>query len=127
MSEDDVLTRSLDAVQQRIHSCLTEESARWRAVDPRCGAFVDTVTAITTAKGKLLRPRFCLLGHLAGGGDPADPLAVDAAAALELLHSFALLRDDVLDDSPLRRGAVTAHERHADDHRARNLRGEPRR
>ena len=37
------------------------------------------------------------------------------------------MRDDVLDDSPLRRGAVTAHERHADDHRARNLRGEPRR
>ncbi|MET9130936.1 polyprenyl synthetase family protein [Streptomyces antibioticus] len=127
MSDDDVLTRSLDAVQRRIHSVLTEENTRWSAVDPRCAAFVDTVTAITTAKGKLLRPRFCLLGHLAAGGDPDDPRAVDAAAALELLHSFALLRDDVLDDSPLRRGAVTAHERHAKDHRARLLRGEPRR
>ncbi|MFH8497253.1 polyprenyl synthetase family protein [Streptomyces coeruleorubidus] len=127
MSDDDVLTRSLDAVQRRIHSVLTEESVRWAAIDPRCAAFVDAVTAITTAKGKLLRPRFCLLGHLAAGGDPADPRAVDAAAALELLHSFALLRDDVLDDSPLRRGAVTAHERHAKDHRARRLRGEPRR
>jgi len=127
VSEEDVLTRSLEAVRQRIHTVLAEESARWSAVDPRCAAFVDTVTAITTAKGKLLRPRFCLLGHLSAGGDPADPRAVDAAAALELLHSFALLRDDVLDDSPLRRGAVTAHERHAEDHRARLLRGEPRR
>ncbi|MFE4670238.1 polyprenyl synthetase family protein [Streptomyces sp. NPDC056716] len=106
---------------------LAGESARWTAVDPRCAAFVDAVTAITVAKGKLLRPRFCLLGHLAAGGDPGSADAVDAAAALELLHSFALLRDDVLDDSPLRRGAVTAHERHADDHRARRLRGEPRR
>ncbi|MER6379283.1 polyprenyl synthetase family protein [Streptomyces sp. NPDC001250] len=124
---DDVLGRSLEAVQRRIDAVLVEESARWTAVDPRCAAFVDAVTAITTAKGKLLRPRFCLLGHLAAGGDPGHDQALDAAAALELLHSFALLRDDVLDDSPLRRGAVTAHERHAEDHRARGLRGEPRR
>ncbi|MEV0254065.1 polyprenyl synthetase family protein [Streptomyces sp. NPDC050732] len=127
MNDDGVLTRSLEAVQERIDTVLTQESARWTAVDQRCAAFVDSVTAITTAKGKLLRPRFCLLGHLAAGGAPGHDKAVDAAAALELLHTFALLRDDVLDDSPLRRGAVTAHERHAKEHRARLLRGEPRR
>jgi geranylgeranyl diphosphate synthase type I len=52
---------------------------------------------------------------------------VDAAAALELLHAFALLHDDVLDDSPLRRGEPTAHERHASVHRAADWAGEPRR
>ncbi|MBC7269626.1 MAG: polyprenyl synthetase family protein [Streptomyces sp.] len=123
----DLLSRSLDAVQRRIDAVLSAENARWTAVDPRCTPFVDTVTAITTAKGKLLRPRFCLLGHLAAGGDAEDPRVLDAAAALELLHSFALLRDDVLDDSPLRRGALTAHQRHARDHRTRGMRGEARR
>jgi geranylgeranyl diphosphate synthase type I len=38
---------------------------------------------------------------LAAGRDPArEPAVVDAAAALEVLHAYALLHDDVADDSP---------------------------
>ncbi|MEV6670579.1 polyprenyl synthetase family protein [Streptomyces sp. NPDC051162] len=123
----DSLAPALAAVERRIASVLAAERERWADVDPRCVPFLDAVGALSTAKGKLLRPRFCLLGHLAAGGDPGDPRAVDAAAAVELLHTFALLRDDVLDDSPLRRGVTTAHERHIEDHRKRGLRGEARR
>src|SRR5262249_56567554 len=67
-------------------------------------------------------------GSVAAAGEPArEPVAVDAAAALEVLHAFALLHDDVLDDSPLRRGEPTTHERHASVHRAAGWAGEPRR
>ncbi|MGP4111164.1 polyprenyl synthetase family protein [Streptomyces sp. 4N509B] len=128
-SDRDVTLAGLLAdVERRIADTLAAERDRWSSVDPRCGPFVDVVAALSTAKGKLLRPRFCLLGYLAVGGEAARlGSAVDAAAAVELLHSFALLRDDVLDDSPLRRGMTTAHEWHAADHRDRALRGEPRR
>ncbi|MCT2589575.1 polyprenyl synthetase family protein [Streptomyces sp. N2-109] len=124
---DDALSTALAEVERRIAAVLTAERDRWAAVDPRCAALVEAVTTLSLAGGKLLRPRFCLLGYLAAGGDPECPKAVDAAVALELLHSFALLRDDVLDDAPTRRGTVTAHERHIGDHTERGLRGEARR
>lgn len=57
--------------------------------------------------GKCLRSTFMYLGWLCGA-DPDDS-ALRAASGLELLHAFALLQDDVMDDSPLRRGRPAAH------------------
>jgi geranylgeranyl diphosphate synthase type I len=51
--------------------------------------------------GKRLRPLLCLLACEVCGGDPRQ--AVPAAAALELLHNFSLLHDDIEDNSPVRR------------------------
>jgi geranylgeranyl diphosphate synthase type I len=51
--------------------------------------------------GKRLRPLFCVLACQAAGGDPAH--AMPAAAAIEILHNFSLLHDDIEDNSPLRR------------------------
>jgi len=56
----------------------------------------------TGGTGKRLRPLLCLLACEAAGGDPCQ--AVPAASAVELIHSFSLIHDDVEDSSPLRRG-----------------------
>jgi geranylgeranyl diphosphate synthase type I len=118
----------LSRVEDRLRELLATETSRWSAVDSRAAAPVEAVAGLVGAGGKRLRPAFCLNGFLAVGGDPArEPVAVDAAAGLEVLHAFALLHDDVLDDSPLRRGEPTAHERHAAAHRAAGWAGEPRR
>ena len=118
----------LARVEERLRDALATETARWSAVDPRAGVPVEAIANLVGAGGKRLRPAFCLNGFLAAGGDPAlESVAVDAAAALEVLHAFALLHDDVLDDSPLRRGEPTAHERHANEHRAAGWAGEARR
>lgn len=55
--------------------------------------------------GKMLRPLLCLLGCEAVGGD--WPKALPAAAAVELLHNFTLIHDDIEDHSDLRRGRPT--------------------
>lgn len=57
------------------------------------------------ASGKRFRPLLCLLTCQAVGGDVEQ--AVPAAAALELIHNFSLIHDDIEDASPLRRHRET--------------------
>jgi geranylgeranyl diphosphate synthase type I len=58
-----------------------------------------------TAQGKLLRPIFTLLCCQAAGGNPDQ--AMSAAAAVELIHNFSLIHDDIEDNSATRRGRAT--------------------
>ncbi|MDR2453388.1 MAG: polyprenyl synthetase family protein [Bifidobacteriaceae bacterium] len=60
------------------------------------------------AGGKRLRPLLTLLASHLGGG--VNPAVVDAAAVVELTHLASLYHDDVMDNSPLRRGSPAAHE-----------------
>ena len=60
--------------------------------------------AITPA-GKMVRPRLCLLACQAVGGDP--DAAVPAAAAIEFIHNFSLIHDDIEDRDEIRRGRPT--------------------
>ncbi len=55
--------------------------------------------------GKRIRPLLLLLCNEAAGGDWRQ--ALPAAVAVELLHNFSLVHDDIQDDSPLRRGRPT--------------------
>ena len=74
-----------------------------------------TVREFVLAGGKRLRPLFCFWGWRGAGGADS-PEIVRAAAALELFHAFALIHDDIMDRSELRRGAPTMHRRFADEH-----------
>jgi len=75
--------------------------------------------------GKCLRSTFMYLGWLCGA--PTSSAALSAAASLELLQAFALLQDDVMDDSESRRGRPAAHLQFANWHRERGLSGSSRR
>ncbi|MCB9443539.1 MAG: polyprenyl synthetase family protein [Ardenticatenaceae bacterium] len=55
--------------------------------------------------GKRIRPIMCLLTCQAAGGNWRQ--ALPAAAAIEILHNFSLIHDDVEDNSPTRRGRET--------------------
>lgn len=57
------------------------------------------------ARGKRIRPLLVLLSAAAAGGE--WPEALPAAAAVELIHNFSLVHDDIQDQSPLRRGRPT--------------------
>ena len=59
----------------------------------------------SAASGKRIRPLLVLLSNHAAGGDWQK--ALPAAAAVELLHNFSLIHDDLQDDSELRRGRPT--------------------
>jgi geranylgeranyl diphosphate synthase type I len=87
---------------------LSERRPAAVAIDPRLGRLVDELDSAVCAGGKRLRPELLAWGYRAGGRD-VDDTVVRAAAALELLHTFALIQDDVMDDSPTRRGRPASH------------------
>ncbi|HEX7290792.1 MAG TPA: farnesyl diphosphate synthase [Conexibacter sp.] len=62
------------------------------------------------AGGKRIRPVLALATAGAAGADPADVLPL--AAALELIHTYSLIHDDLpaMDDDDLRRGRPTCHK-----------------
>ncbi|WP_197523149.1 polyprenyl synthetase family protein [Actinokineospora pegani] len=72
-------------------------------------------------RGKYLRSTFVLAGWLCGAAE--TEAAVRAAASAELLHCFALIQDDVMDQSATRRGEPAAHVLFADWHRRAGLTG----
>ena len=78
-----------------------------RGID-RSAALLGEIRALLAAGGKRFRPAFCYWGFRAAGGDHGRPI-VRVAASLELLHTFALVHDDIMDESEERRGLKTVH------------------
>ncbi|HEX2063567.1 MAG TPA: polyprenyl synthetase family protein, partial [Acidimicrobiales bacterium] len=105
-------------VEARIEELLESEVERWAALDVDLLEPLRALQRLIRAGGKRLRPAFCHWAFVAAGGDPEAQLVVDAGAALELLHTFALIHDDVMDGSVRRRGKDTVHltfeSRHAE-------------
>ncbi len=61
------------------------------------------------AGGKRLRPSALLLAAEAVGGKPEN--VIPAAVAIELVHNFTLIHDDIMDEADLRRGLTTVHKK----------------
>lgn len=79
------------------------------ALHPMATILVDEIARLVAAGGKRIRPALCYWGYRAGGGDDGRPIVL-VCAALELLHTFALVHDDVMDGSARRRGIPSVHE-----------------
>jgi len=72
-------------------------------------AVADAMRYSVTAGGKRLRPILCLASAEAVGGDRR--MAMPAACALEFIHTYSLIHDDLpaMDDDTMRRGRPTLH------------------
>jgi geranylgeranyl diphosphate synthase, type I len=121
------VTVAATGAEKRLTAFLDAERRRWLAVDPDLASVVDAVVDLVDAGGKRLRPACCHWAYVGAGGDAFDPVVADAGAALELLHAFALLHDDVMDGSATRRGRPAAYRAFIDAHRDGAWRGEARR
>jgi len=73
------------------------------------GRLHDAMHYSLMAGGKRLRPVLCLAAAETVGGCAAD--AIGAACALEMIHTYSLIHDDLpaMDDDALRRGKPTCH------------------
>jgi geranylgeranyl diphosphate synthase type II len=115
-SGPDVLARHATVVDEYLRTLLSQ----LRDAPPR---LIESITYSVTAGGKRLRPALVLECYVACGGralagaqgtaGPAKPwdTALAAAGAIELIHTFSLVHDDLpaMDDDDLRRGRPTNH------------------
>jgi geranylgeranyl diphosphate synthase type I len=113
--------------ERRIVELLDAELARWRDVDEDLLEPLNALRDLVVAGGKRLRPAFCHWAFVGAGGDPGATVVVDVGAALELLHTFALVHDDVMDGSDFRRSQPAVHRRFITRHVRAGWRGEDRR
>ncbi|MBW8870802.1 MAG: polyprenyl synthetase family protein, partial [Leifsonia sp.] len=116
-------TRLVDLVQVRLDSFLAEQSAALLEISPDLDV-IDQGARALLAGGKRFRALFCYWGWqaIAALGDDFDLNAdasasgeldgvVAVAASLEIFHAAALVHDDIMDNSDLRRGQPSVHKR----------------
>ena len=70
---------------------------------------VETSNFVMSAKGKRIRPILTMLSCDALGGNVKQ--SIDVAIAIELLHNFTLVHDDIMDGDNLRHGQPTVHNK----------------
>ncbi|MBW8821632.1 MAG: polyprenyl synthetase family protein, partial [Streptomyces sp.] len=114
------------AVEAELGRVLDERMCRARETDPVFARDVaDRVSTFVRRGGKRLRTAFAWCGWRAVGGSGDVTAVLRTGAALELLQACALIHDDVMDGSPLRRGVPAVHVDLARMHRTARMTGRP--
>jgi geranylgeranyl diphosphate synthase type II len=107
----------------RVRAEVDEALDRYLPVSPGCPAIISEAMRYSVfAGGKRLRPILAIAaaetvaraGHHEGGAgafDDVHHLALPAACAIELIHTYSLIHDDLpaMDNDTLRRGRATLH------------------
>ncbi len=107
----DTYDPTLDDLREQVDAELDAFlNARARAL-PEAAPMIKEISTLMGAGGKRIRPAFCYWGYRCAGGSHSEAI-VRAAASLELLHTFAIVHDDIMDDSDERRGVPTVHISH---------------
>ncbi|HMK54653.1 MAG TPA: short chain isoprenyl diphosphate synthase IdsA [Methanobacteriaceae archaeon] len=93
-----ILEKYSENVQKEINAALS-------TVEPE--ALQESSLHLVKAGGKMIRPALAILSAEAVGGKAED--AMKTAAAVELIHTFSLIHDDIMDQDDKRRGQPSVH------------------
>lgn len=111
-------------VDEDLVAFLSDQRSEMSAADRAVAPLFEELERVIGSGGKRLRPMFCCLGQMAAGADVGRE-GVRAAAALELLHTFAIVHDDVMDRSRSRRGSPASWVHLGEEHRRHEYVGDP--
>jgi geranylgeranyl diphosphate synthase type I len=126
LDEDSDAVAGIAAATERIlEAFVSDRVAAMVSTDADLDLLASAASSAVLSPGKRLRPVFAYWGWAGAAGGPGPATDVlPAFAALELLHAFALVHDDVMDESPIRRGRPAAHRALAQTHARARLRGD---
>lgn len=94
---------------QRIDAEIAQLLDEWRGAPKK---LIESIRYSLQSGGKRIRPALLLEAEHACTGAPPSRAAIIAAAAMEMIHTFSLVHDDLpaMDDDDLRRGRPTNHK-----------------
>lgn len=90
-----------------------EKKKSFKEIDPLAEEAVKIIEKFTVSGGKRVRPALVYYGFLLGGGkiDSQNKKNIlEASMSIELIHSFLLIHDDIIDRDEKRHGVDTVHE-----------------
>jgi len=124
----DSFERLLSDFRHRLESDLSE----WLAAKERLAtaetAAAHEITGVLSRfvdrDGKRIRPALLYYAYQACRGQ-AEEKAMTMAMAVEMLHTYLLIHDDIMDHADTRRGEPAVHVLFSDLHRSRSWRGSP--
>lgn len=99
------------AIDKRIGAFFASKITAAADIDPLFKRLLLETERVMRLGGKRLRPTLALVGYRAAGGTD-DELALDAALALELLHGFMCVHDDIMDRDYMRHGGLNMSGRY---------------
>ncbi len=102
---------------------LHEKRKEAKEINPEAAVLVDEIIRFCSSGGQRVRPAFVYSGYVASGGK-AKEAVLYACMSVELLHVFALMHDDIIDNSDLRRGEPTTHKKFEHFHTEKKLLGD---
>jgi len=97
------MNKTITILQKKIHTDLKKIYKS----GPK--SLVETFNYVVSGKGKRIRPLLTLLTSKSLFGDYKK--SYNAAIAVEILHNFTLVHDDIMDNDSLRHGKKTVHEK----------------
>lgn len=100
------------SVEQELLAFLDSKSDELQELDQAGAALLAEVRRLVDAGGSRIRPVLCVTAYEGCGGSPT-PSIMRVAASFELLHTFALIHDDLADSGQLRRGVATTLAEHS--------------
>lgn len=118
-----LLTRHLDALKAEWKVVSAEIVESCRAIYPDGADLADDFAKFLEAPGKFIRPSMFLFGYKLGGHEP-DENIIRLALTFELLHTYLLVEDDIMDESDFRRGVPAVHKLAKAYHEKYGLRGD---
>lgn len=110
--EGTLFAAAVDELRPRIDRALAAWIVKRRvalsASAPEAAILADEVARLVAGGGKRLRPALLLVAYRACGGR-REGAALRLAMAVELLHTYLLVHDDIMDHAATRRGVPTTH------------------
>jgi len=113
MNAKEYLNDYKNAIDPILNEYFKNKIKKFKKVDPLAEEAVKVLERFTMSGGKRIRPAMVFYGFLLGGGKIDEKNKKDilyASMAIELVHSFLLIHDDIIDRDAKRHGVDTVHE-----------------
>ncbi|MBU2025693.1 MAG: polyprenyl synthetase family protein [Patescibacteria group bacterium] len=98
-------------IDQRLKLYFQKEIQKAAELDQTFREATKMVAEFTLSGGKRVRAALMYYGYLAGGGRKTNAI-LNASLSMELVHSFLIIHDDIIDNDEVRRGNPTLHRRY---------------